>query len=178
MADYYFIIARAVSGLPDKTDEARRVIYERARTALREILRSYDPPLSETDLAVERSTLEVAIERVETESRFSDRRHNAKEEASLSSPGCSVRDKLNDNITVRGDSSKAATAGLAHGSVFVQRPQSVAKNSRRRIYNIFGDGQRITKYPQIRIAVGLIVAALVPVFLYWMMPENNREAKS
>ena len=38
MADYYSAIASAVSRLPSKTDEARREIYERARTALRDAL--------------------------------------------------------------------------------------------------------------------------------------------
>jgi hypothetical protein len=39
MADYYSVIAGAVSRLPSKTDEARHALYERARTALQE--RSY-----------------------------------------------------------------------------------------------------------------------------------------
>ncbi len=42
MADYYSLIARAVSRLPNQTDEARHAIYERARAALQESLRT--PP--------------------------------------------------------------------------------------------------------------------------------------
>jgi hypothetical protein len=61
MADYYSVIARAVSRLPSKTDEARRAIYERARTALRETLCNFDPPLSEIELANEEATLDAAI---------------------------------------------------------------------------------------------------------------------
>ena len=38
MADYYSVIALAVSRLPSKTDEARHGIYERARIALQEKL--------------------------------------------------------------------------------------------------------------------------------------------
>ena len=190
MVDYYSVIARAVSRLPSKTDESRHAIYERARTTLRETLRNYDPLLSDTELAVERSSLEVAIEQVETGSRFTGRRHDAKEEASLSSLSLSfrstgmqfvrsVRDKLNDNVMVRGSSLKAAiTAGLVQGFVFVQRMQSTAKNSERPIFKIFGDGQRIIKYPQIQIAIGLIIAALVAIFLYRVFPENSREVKS
>jgi hypothetical protein len=65
MADYYSLIAGAVSRLPNKTDEARRAIYERARTALQESLRALDPPISEADLANAHFELEAAIGRVE-----------------------------------------------------------------------------------------------------------------
>jgi hypothetical protein len=50
-SDYYSVIARAISGLPSKIDEARHAIYERARTVLQ---KRFDPPISETDLAIER----------------------------------------------------------------------------------------------------------------------------
>jgi hypothetical protein len=63
--DYYSIIARAVSRLPSKTDEARQGIYERARTALQEKLRTLDPPLSEAEVANAQFALEAAIRRVE-----------------------------------------------------------------------------------------------------------------
>jgi hypothetical protein len=63
--DYYSIIARAVSRLPSKTDEARHGIYERARTALQENLRSLDPPISEAELAKTQFALQEAIRRVE-----------------------------------------------------------------------------------------------------------------
>jgi hypothetical protein len=65
MADYYSLIASAVSRLPNKTDEARRAIYERARTALQERLRALDPPVAEAELANVQSALEEAIRRVE-----------------------------------------------------------------------------------------------------------------
>ena len=63
MADYYSAIARAVSNLPNKTDEARRAIYERARTALQESSRTLE--ISEAELANAQSALEAAIRRVE-----------------------------------------------------------------------------------------------------------------
>jgi hypothetical protein len=112
MADYYSVVARAVSGLPSKTDEARRAVYERARTALQERLRTLDPPISETELANEQFALEAAIRRVEMESLFSDMRRGAREEA---------------------------TAGLAQGVDFVQRTQLKVKKIGRSIFlNIFG----------------------------------------
>src|SRR6516164_2969603 len=79
MADYYPVIARAVSRLPSKTDKARRAIYERARTVLQENLRTHDPPLSPAELATEQLALEAAISRVESELR-----HSAREEATPS----------------------------------------------------------------------------------------------
>jgi hypothetical protein len=81
MPDYYSVIASAVYRLPSKTDEARHAIYERARTALRETLRNYDPPLSETELANEDAALDAAITKVEVDFLFSDIPRLVKEEA-------------------------------------------------------------------------------------------------
>src|SRR5688572_25324592 len=67
MADYYPLIARAVSGLENSTGEARRAMYERARSALIAQLRSVDPPLSESDITRERLALEEAVRKVEAE---------------------------------------------------------------------------------------------------------------
>jgi acyl-CoA synthetase (AMP-forming)/AMP-acid ligase II len=63
--EYHSIISRAVSCLPNKTDEARTAIYERARTALQETLRNYDPPLSKTEIANAQTALDTAIGAVE-----------------------------------------------------------------------------------------------------------------
>jgi len=89
MADYYSLIARAVSRLPSKTDEARHEIYERARTALQERLHTLDPPISAAELRNEQARLEAAISRVETESLFSVMQRFARVEAALSTPNSS-----------------------------------------------------------------------------------------
>jgi hypothetical protein len=138
-SDYYSTIARAVSGLPGKTDEARGAVYELARTALQKRLSAFDPPISDTDLAIELFALEAAIQRV------------------------------------GGDRVKAAiTACLTQGLEFIQRTRLTVPG--RRIYNIFGGRRWITKYPQIRIALRLLVAALIGmaagIFLYWMTAEK------
>ncbi|MGC1354210.1 MAG: hypothetical protein WA851_00210 [Xanthobacteraceae bacterium] len=65
--DYHPLIARAVEGLQKSTGEARRGLYERARSALVTQLRSVNPPLSETEITKERLALEDAIRRVEGE---------------------------------------------------------------------------------------------------------------
>lgn len=67
MADYYPLIARAVGGLPDKTVEARKAVYERARRALLAQLTAVDPPLSPADVTREQQALETAIDRVEAD---------------------------------------------------------------------------------------------------------------
>jgi hypothetical protein len=65
MADYYPLIARAVSNLGNNTGEARQALYERARTALVEQMRGRDPPASESEIMVEQRALAAAIHSVE-----------------------------------------------------------------------------------------------------------------
>jgi hypothetical protein len=68
MADYYPLIARAIAGLdPSAPGESRRALYERARAALIQQLRSVDPPLSESEITRERLSLEEAVRKVESE---------------------------------------------------------------------------------------------------------------
>jgi uncharacterized membrane protein YhaH (DUF805 family) len=59
--DYYSIIAKALSGLPDNTVEARQALYDRARAALAAQLEQDDPKR----LALERTALEKAIREAE-----------------------------------------------------------------------------------------------------------------
>ena len=67
MADYYPLIARAVSGLDKNTGENRRALYDRARAALVSQLRGVQPALDESDITRERLALEEAIRKVEAE---------------------------------------------------------------------------------------------------------------
>src|SRR4030081_191292 len=68
MADYYPLIARAISGLdPSAPGESRRALYERARAALIAQLRSVQPPLSESEITRERLSLGEAVREVEAE---------------------------------------------------------------------------------------------------------------
>lgn len=67
MADYYPLIARAVAGLDNNTGEARRAVYDRARSALLAQLRGAEPRLPDADITRERLALEAAIRKVETE---------------------------------------------------------------------------------------------------------------
>jgi hypothetical protein len=67
MTDYYPLLKRAVEGLEKNTGEARRAMYDRARSALLNQLRSSDPPLSEPEITRERLALEESVRRVERE---------------------------------------------------------------------------------------------------------------
>ena len=68
MTDYHPLIARAVDGLERSTGEARRALYERARTALvTQFQVGVDPPLSESEITKERLALEDAIRKVEAD---------------------------------------------------------------------------------------------------------------
>jgi hypothetical protein len=80
MADYYSIIAHAVSRLPDNTDDARYAIYQRARTALRKTLGRLDPAAS----ANEEVALEAAIMKVEMDLLISIMRRFVREDTALS----------------------------------------------------------------------------------------------
>jgi hypothetical protein len=65
MADYYSLISQAVAALETNTFDDRRAIYNRARA-----VQSYQlgkRPFNKTDFDRERSLLEDAISRVETE---------------------------------------------------------------------------------------------------------------
>src|SRR5436305_11287974 len=68
MADYYPLVAKAIAGLEKKTGEGRRLLHERARTALvAQLRRMNDPPLTEAEITRERLALEEAIRKVEAE---------------------------------------------------------------------------------------------------------------
>jgi len=69
MADYHSLLMRAVANLPNEgTQATRKAIYERARKALVDQLRSLRPPLPESDIAREEGALDAAI--VEIEGRY------------------------------------------------------------------------------------------------------------
>lgn len=72
MADFHPILARAIAGLTDKSPEARKAVYDRARAALLAQLRSLDPPLSEADITRERLSLDEAVSRIEAEIALAD----------------------------------------------------------------------------------------------------------
>ena len=67
MVDYFPVLNSAVAALNPNTPEARRGLYDRARRALVDGLRSSDPGLSDTDLKTQSAALEGAIRKVESQ---------------------------------------------------------------------------------------------------------------
>lgn len=67
MADYYPLIARAVTALKDARPEERAPVYERARNALINHLKAIQPPVAPEALEAEEQALDEAIARVEAE---------------------------------------------------------------------------------------------------------------
>jgi Tfp pilus assembly protein PilE len=183
MADYYSVVARAVSRLPSKTDEARYAIYERARTVLQENLRTHDPPLSPAELATEHYALETAISKVE-----SALRRSAREEANLSLGFISgvkefvrwVRERLDHTVSIirnrlrSGKTTKVLptkaefTERLAQFSPFVHRTQLKAKNIGRRI--------SLLNWKETTVLIVLILAVLVAIGYLWSSEKASENA--
>ena len=67
MQSYYELLAPAVARLEENTGDARRALYDRARTALAAQLRGVDPPPDNSDIIRERLALEDAICNVEVD---------------------------------------------------------------------------------------------------------------
>jgi len=77
MADYYPVLARAVSGLPCNDAQARRALYARARAIVGEQLRRGGRDTA-VDVLREQAALEAAIGRIEAEARSSHTPNNGK----------------------------------------------------------------------------------------------------
>jgi hypothetical protein len=67
MVDYAPFLARAVATLNPNTSEQRQALYDRARRALVDKLRTSNPTLSDVDLRAESAALESSIRHVEAD---------------------------------------------------------------------------------------------------------------
>jgi len=124
MADYYPLIARAVTGLDKNTGENRRALYERARTALVNQLRSVEPALNESDITRERLALEESIRKVEAEASKRarpDAGNNEDQQPSLRDHG--LRDFRDSVAEAQGLGDAAAQANRSARATYDAVPQ-------------------------------------------------------
>src|SRR5213595_3091396 len=120
MADYYPLIARAISGLdPSAPGESRRALYERARAALIAQLRSVQPPLSESEITRERLSLEEAVRKVESEA--AQRARDASRSGGAARAGDTFR--ANTRPNARGAEPAQASMRQRAGSAQPQRSE-------------------------------------------------------
>ena len=129
MADYYPLIARAVSGLDKNTGENRRALYDRARVALVAQLRGVQPALEEPDITRERLALEEAIRKVEAETAKRVRADTPEpEEPSLRDRG--LRDFRETVAEAEGLGSASAEAKRAAHATYEAMPVEPRASSR------------------------------------------------
>ena len=69
MADYYSLLAKLLDGLPEASSATRQGVYDRARRALADQLRSVTPPLGDAEIEREGHSLEDAIRQLEARYR-------------------------------------------------------------------------------------------------------------
>ena len=118
MADYTPLIARAVEGLERNTGENRRVLYERARSALVAQLRSIEPALDEGDITSERLALEDAIRKVEADAakRNREAQNGNGDEAVAPPPQPATPQSLTDQALQGFRENVAEAEGLGHAA--------------------------------------------------------------
>ncbi len=121
MADYEPLIARAVAGLEHNTGENRRVLYERARSALLGQLRGVDPPLEEADITRERQALEEAIRKIEADAAAKEQAESPPPEPAPEAPPASPRRSLGDSGLRNFRESMAQAEGLGGASAEANR---------------------------------------------------------
>jgi hypothetical protein len=169
MADYHPLLTRALDALSDRSPAMRRAVYDRARAALMDQLRSLDPPLSEADIARERLALEDAVNRVEAEQK---RREAAPVEPLMPAAGSPVvREPARrppQPIPARGDDAsllEEPAPAANEPEEFAQAPQAPPPRGRPRIDTVppqvagGGRGRTVILAAALAVVIGLIAAA-------------------
>ncbi len=112
MTDFYSVLQRAVSSLPDGSGPNRRAVYDKARKALLKQLQSFDPPLPSSDVTAQRLALEDAIRKIENEIARQIRTQRALQTAMPSNKGA-IRRPSGDAASDAAASALAARAAEA-----------------------------------------------------------------
>jgi hypothetical protein len=121
MADYYPILARAVSRLPNNNARARRELYERSRAIVVEQLRKNDPDDLASKTTHELAALDTAIRRVEAESPSS--------QTWPLTPSAPARPAINRAPIAQADAKTKAAAGYLAKILGVLEPNAARSGS-------------------------------------------------
>jgi hypothetical protein len=122
MADYYPILTRAVSRLPNNNARARRELYERSRAIVIEQLRKNDPDDLASKTTRELAALDTAIRRVEAESPSSQTRP-------LTPSAPPARPAINRAPIAQADAKTKAAAGYLAKILGVLEPNAARSGS-------------------------------------------------
>lgn len=114
MADYYSILKKTIASLPENNGAARRNVYSRARNAIVNQLKAYEPPLTPSEITAEQLRLEEAIRKVEAEA--------ARETLMASRPAPSNSDSAPAAPAVPAYTPKPADAPVANPSAGMTPP--------------------------------------------------------
>jgi hypothetical protein len=140
MIDFYPVLARAIANLPDNSVQMRGAIYARAREVMVAQLRGSATPMSETEIANARLSLDETIDRLEAEQLAAldlqeaasspsvtaavppvpdEREQPAPEQAvqAIAEPVVSSRPRLQTRIKRAGDSTGRKRAWIVGGGV-------------------------------------------------------------
>ncbi|GAB5377662.1 MAG: hypothetical protein AcusKO_41240 [Acuticoccus sp.] len=126
MTDFYSVLQRAVSSLPDGSGPNRRAVYDKARKALLKQLQSFDPPLPSSDVTAQRLALEDAIRKIENEIARQIRTQRALQTA-MPTPKGAIRRPAADTV-----SDAAANAAAARAAEAEREAQRKAEAERAR----------------------------------------------
>ncbi|WP_294536972.1 hypothetical protein [uncultured Rhodoblastus sp.] len=164
MADYYPLLAKAVSGLKASTPETRQAIYERARKALLGQLRSMQPPAPEGAIEREAEALDEAIARLER--------------AFFGAPTADVAEPARDETTIAEPAAAASAVQQAEPAAPVDEPEVVtlAPRENARPAAPKPDLKERGGWRRIAIVAGALASVLALVgFAAWKLRDNPEE---
>lgn len=124
MADYYSILARAISNLPDNSSAARQHVYERARAVIVAHLRGRNVDESSPEALQEQAALDGAIHRLEQEVR------SVPKAAALPPANIQAKQlsKVLQVLQADGDEGQAIAASRAMNAAGTPQPGAIADN--------------------------------------------------
>ncbi|WP_068313499.1 hypothetical protein [Polycladidibacter hongkongensis] len=121
MADYYSVLKKTIAGLQENNGSARRAVYSRARAAIVNQLKNFEPPLAPAQITAEQLKLEECIRKVEAEA--------ARETLGLSAKPSPASEFSADSVLQREPTAVAnseSELGAAQSSPSASEPEETA----------------------------------------------------